>query len=289
MIPLALTVLACAQDPHGGTAVGNPTSLDLAIAGESEVKVESAALAVAHATVDRCDAIVEGALAGETLGTEAPARELPASPRCGFDLFPAGGLLVRVRVAEASGTLDLPLTPILLRTGARQADAYDAYVLELGKPGWLDAQSVTAALNGEQDAIALLSARANAGAVLLRDLARDGVADADDEVVAAAEAPDLTADTGSAPANADAPTPEAANAPGRAPSTGKRNPNTDNNSAAGRSGSGNTGNGTSSGGSGSGSGGSGGGSSGGGSSGGGSSGGGSSGGGNRGDADTGAD
>ena len=118
MIPLALTILARANDPHRGTAVGNPTSRDLAIAGESEVKVESAPLAVAHATIDRCDAIVEGALVGETLGTDAQARVLPDSPRCGFDLFPAGGRLVRVRVRETAGTLDLPVTPILLRSSA---------------------------------------------------------------------------------------------------------------------------------------------------------------------------
>lgn len=138
-------LFACRGAPVEGTSVGNPTELTVRLAPSSDLTLDLAevALGVARFTdVEGGDVEVNLATTADLL--DGGPLELPDLDWVSLELSLASPLELGGATsggAEASLTIDadsLTLIP------SAEAVAFDggAYVLELGHPGWLDAESV---------------------------------------------------------------------------------------------------------------------------------------------------
>jgi len=143
-LPLAL-LLACRGGPVEGTSVGNPTELAARLAPSSDLIIDSAQVALGVASFTNGQGGVEDVDLAATVDLlDGGSLEMPELEWVSLELFFASPIELHGSTsgdAEASVTID---AESLFLTSSADAVGFDggAYVLELGIPGWLDADSI---------------------------------------------------------------------------------------------------------------------------------------------------
>lgn len=143
-LPLAL-LLACRTGPVEGTSVGNPTELTGRLAPNSDLIIDSAQVALGVASFTNGQGGVEDVDLAVTVDLlDGGSLEMPELEWVSLELFFASPMELHGSTsgdAEASVTIAVES---LFLTSSADAVIFDggAYVLELGNPGWLDAESI---------------------------------------------------------------------------------------------------------------------------------------------------
>lgn len=139
--PTFLLLISC--DPNGtfgGTAVGNPTGMDIALAEGKGMSISHASMSVSSIDIDTCDGswkTVEVAHNVDLL--QVTPIMLPGAHVCGVRLIPEGNLGITATdgVHTFQASLQLPLLQISTTNLAQPA-----LILELGSPAWIDAAQI---------------------------------------------------------------------------------------------------------------------------------------------------
>lgn len=143
---LLLALIACRNDPHEGTIIGNPGDTQLTAADPKDMRFTYGALPVDTMTLMGCsgavgDVVEVGALfvLGEDLIT------IPEGSWCGLALGLDGPLELTAEADPEHVELSLEVGEVTLTGDSFTVDG--AYVLELAYPEWLSRETLV--LNGQ--------------------------------------------------------------------------------------------------------------------------------------------
>ena len=140
IVALAALLGACNIDgTFGGTAVGNPTGMDMSVGAPKGSSVESASLPGADLAVIACDGRTQAVDVPHTIKLlERTPIELLPGPICEIQLLPHGPIQMQTAYDNEGEAvlidlnLDLPDLSFVLTGDA------PALVMEFGHTGWLD-------------------------------------------------------------------------------------------------------------------------------------------------------
>jgi hypothetical protein len=197
--PVALLVLmSCQTDStFGGTAVGNPTGMDMSVGAPKGGVVTWLALPGAEILARGCDGTEARLMIPRAVSLmEHEQYQLPPGPLCEIQILPAGPISVLISGADHTATLLLNLPPLRFQmSGLEQPPAI---LLELGHAGWFDVEEIGLLLGnvqvrpGDPRHDALLSAMIRTTAIY-PDLNGDGLIQ-DGEGIALAGAEQMSAE-----------------------------------------------------------------------------------------------
>ena len=139
---MLLTFLACLNSPVQGTAVGNPTGMSVATAAGSDVAFTSGSATVTQVQQGACSGdVVLVQPVGKEISLIAGDLPLTAGDWCTVSLSFGGPILLEGQGTEHRLHLSLQLSELSVPV---QMPLQGGYILELGRPGWVDGLSLAA-------------------------------------------------------------------------------------------------------------------------------------------------
>jgi len=141
LYPICLLLISC--DPNGtfgGTAVGNPTGMDIALAEGKGMRISHASMSVSSIDIDACNGSWQKIEVAQNIDLlQIDPIVLPGAHVCGVRLIPEGNLGITATdgVHTFQASLQVPLLQISTTNLAQPA-----LILELGSPAWLDAAQI---------------------------------------------------------------------------------------------------------------------------------------------------
>ena len=144
----SLLLIGCGGSPDGGTSVGNPGRLAMTAAPGTEVTFSGGSVPVGRMTLAPCGDVATPSLVSDDVVAFGASIEMPVGSWCSIRMEAQGPVTFDFRVdSEGVGeyAIELDLGEVELAVeggGAFSVAEGQAFVFELGSPGWLDADDL---------------------------------------------------------------------------------------------------------------------------------------------------